>query len=154
MTGEQQDNLQPSCGSSVHLGTDVCFDKCVSMVHMTKATLNTCMNRYSTLPPEVSLTTCLQLQWISHCQDLGWPNLTAYINLCVTAWYLPLYSTLPFCQLCKYCHLQPLNRAATVYLHHLGYSGSKSSVITMQNQIKYDYDGIIVVEDLWISHLQ
>ena len=56
MTGEQQDNLQPSCGSSVHLGTDVCFDKCVSMVHMTKATLNTCMNHYSTLPPEVSYT--------------------------------------------------------------------------------------------------
>ena len=79
----------------------------------------------------LSLTTCLQLQSISHCQDFGWPNLTAYINLCVTAWYLPLYSTLPSCQLCKYCHLQPLNRNATVDPQYLGYSGSKSSVITI-----------------------
>ena len=132
--------------SLVHLCTDVCFDKCVSMVswpepHWLLAWIAIAhSHRRSAI---LSLTTCLQLQSISHCQDLGWPNLTAYINLCVTAWHIPLCSTLPSCQLCKYCHLQPLNRNATVDPQHLGYSGSKSSVITMQNKIKYDYDGFI-----------
>ena len=141
MTGEQQDNLQPSCDLRFIFVQMYALINVCSTVHMTRATLTACMNRYSTLPPEVTYTVlnnfCNFSRSISHCQDLGWPILTAYINLCVNAWYIPLYSTLPFCQLCKYCHLQPLNRNVTVDPHHLGYSGSKSSVITMQILICY-----------------
>lgn len=146
MTGEQQDNLQPSCDLrfilvQMYALINVCPWFTWPKPHWILAWIATAhSHRRSAI---LSLTTCLQLQSISHCQDLGWPNLTAYINLCVTAWHIPLYSTLPSCQLCKYCHLQPLNRNATVDPQHLGYSGSKSSVITMQNQIKYDYDGFI-----------